>query len=286
MFYTDVKNNVAVLSVDSQSLPQDELNTVDKLREFLISKDPSLSGKIKIGLDLIRIMPNISLVGKINLTENSLAGDDAATKSYGPHSINEPGRISSPDDDSWKYVKGGAKLYAANGSSCTSGFSVYRGPSNERGISTAGHCNDMVQYFHYIDLEPRWGTNGGVYDVRWYATPGWQVTNQIFKGTWGIEDIWGDKWRWQQHVGDWVCKYGRASGPACTTILINDFQGVNIVTELMVQPGDSGGPWWLNQTAYGTTISQVQFSDGTFGSCYAPVDHLYNILGVRPLTWR
>ena len=65
--------------------------------------------------------------------------------------------------------------------------------------------------------------------------------------------------------------------------------GAQVKTDIFVDGGDSGGPNWLGDTAYGTTVSQISWREDTHwyvGSLYAPVDQLYNQLGVHPLLWR
>jgi hypothetical protein len=47
-----------------------------------------------------------------------------------------------------------------------------------------------------------------------------------------------------------------------------------------VDHGDSGGPWFWNNTAFGTSISIIVYSDGSRAAIYGPVDNIYNTLGV------
>lgn len=257
--YIDTTKNIAVISIDSRSLFQGELDSVEELQNFLISSDQSLLGKIQVGLDLVKTMPDES--------------SDASNQ---------------PSSDDWRYVRGGAKLYKSNMASyCTAGFTVWKGTEGKRGLSTAGHCSDVVKYFRYIDLELEQEYYSPPYDVSWF-TPigGWAVTNQIDVGQWGVIDIWYDKWRWAQHSGDAVCKYGRTTGPACGFIKSNSYNGVQVLTHIFVDSGDSGGPFWLNTTAYGTTVKQIIWWEDweigwVRGSSYAPVDQLYQQLNVR-----
>lgn len=127
----------------------------------------------------------------------------------------------------------------------------------------------------------RWGPSSGVYDIQWHSTqPTQNVVNEIDIGTWGIRSITGRKWRGNQIVGEWVCKYGRTTGPGCGSIVDTYFDGVNVRANVVVDYGDSGGPWFAGNTAYGTTISMIGSQ-----SVYGPVDHIYNILYMQLLTW-
>ncbi len=193
-------------------------------------------------------------------------------------------------------MSGGAKLYAyANGQGDwgTAGFPIWKGTWGMRGISGPAHGPRMTYYFKYIPIPRQESAYGAGVDVAWYSVPStpYVVTNQINIGRWGIRDIWADKWRWAQQDGEYICKYGRATGPGCGLIISNTFDEPSkpiecVLTNIPVDYGDSGGPNWSGYTAYGTTKSHVEFSDGTFGSVYAPVDQLYQYLNVRPLTWR
>lgn len=162
-------------------------------------------------------------------------------------------------------------------SDCTTGFSVKYLPTGEKGVTTAGHCLD-TQYYNGWQLPYKWGNGGGVYDIQWNSAPGLTVRNLVWDGTYN-RFIYNYKFRSSQYVGEWVCKYGRTTGYGCGQIINTAFDGVNVQVNIPVSYGDSGGPWFWNNTAYGTTIS---FSGNT--SIYGPVDHIYNVLRVSILT--
>ncbi len=167
---------------------------------------------------------------------------------------------------------------------CTSGFSV-RNPSWTKGITTAGHCSNSQSY-NGVNLPFQSGTpdSGGIYDIQWHTAPGFTVRNLIFDGTYN-RYIYSVKFRSSQSVGEWVCKYGKSTGYACGTIATTSQDGVNVrVDNMTVIPGDSGGPWFWNNTAYGTTIASCTLSNGTPCAIYGPVDQIYNILGLTILT--
>jgi hypothetical protein len=173
-------------------------------------------------------------------------------------------------------IYGGLHLDRAGGQAeCTSGFSVQI-TETTKGVTTAGHCwNDLFYNGTAITFEG--GTTGGVYDLQWHSTPGFTVHNWIWDGTY-TRYIFDKKFRANQTVGETVCKYGRTTGGGCGSILQTDFDGVNVATNISVQGGDSGGPFFMNNVAYGTTIS----SWGN-NSVYGPVDHIYGF-GLSVLT--
>ncbi|MCS7017190.1 MAG: S1 family peptidase [Gemmatales bacterium] len=167
---------------------------------------------------------------------------------------------------------------------CTSGFSV-RNSSGTKGITTAGHCNNSQSY-NGVNLPFQSGTpdSGGIYDIQWHTAPGFTVRNLIFDGTYN-RYIFSVKFRANQSVGERVCKYGKTTGYACGTIATTSQDGVNVrVDNMTLQGGDSSGPWFWNNTAYGTTIAACTLSNGNPYAIYGPVDQIYNILGLTVLT--
>lgn len=276
---TSPQDNIAEIYVSPGTLPFESFHSIQDIEQYFRSVDSSLADRVRvIAVDWI---------------DKSLAPDGPRNGPIEAVGSNDGLMLEKSENmplatQNWQLVRGGAKLYYANMSSyCTAGFPVWKGTVGKRGISTAGHCWQVVKYFTYIDLHSEQFYNVGPFDVGWSSTPGWQVTNQIDIGTWGYRTITVEKWRWQQYVGEWVCKYGRSTGPGCTSIISTDYDGVNISTNLVVQEGDSGGPWWsMDSIAHGTTISRREDTNGNpLGSVYAPIDQLYQKLNVRPLLW-
>lgn len=166
---------------------------------------------------------------------------------------------------------------------CTSGFSV-KNSSGTKGITTAGHCDNTQQY-NGVNLPFQAGTVPGSdpYDIQWHTAPGFTVRNLIFDGTYN-RYIYSVEWKNNQTVGEWVCKYGKNTGYACGPIEEIGINGQNVRVNISVEGGDSGGPWFWNNTAYGTTMYRAIFPDGHIEAIYGPVDQIYNILGLTILT--
>lgn len=164
---------------------------------------------------------------------------------------------------------------------CTSGFSV-KNSSGTKGITTAGHCRNSQQY-HGVNLPLVDEVWSDPYDIQWHTAPGFTVRNLVFDGTYA-RPIYGVKFRASQSVGEWVCKYGKTTHYGCGQIVLTNFQGVNVAVDIPVDNGDSGGPWFWYNTAYGTTKYACTFGDGSHGAIYVPVDQIYGILGLTILT--
>lgn len=152
-------------------------------------------------------------------------------------------------------------------STCTSGFSVKQtSDPGYKGITTAGHCGN-TQSYSGTSLTYMNQILTGSYDIQWHRAPGFTVTNKIRVSTSGTtRSITSTKHRNDQAIGGYVCKYGMTTGytcgyisaknicpswvPSCaaTYIRVNNTAGYGDLSS----GGDSGGPWFLNNTAYGS----------------------------------
>lgn len=178
-------------------------------------------------------------------------------------------------------IYGGVTLELNSGTPwCTAGFSVIDS-NGVKGITTAGHCDNDL-YYDGTPVPFVSGTTGGDFDIQWHrGDQAFVVKNWIYDGTYG-RSILGQVFRENQAVGFFVCKYGITTGPACAYIGSTTVNGVNVrVDYISVRPGDSGGPWFLGNDAYGTTIYQCWLPDGNDCAIYGPVDHIYNILNLK-----
>lgn len=192
------------------------------------------------------------------------------------------------------YVYGGLTL-----TDCTSGFTVQNG-SGTLGISTAGHCQSVQQYNNR--LLPLLGEAfSGSSDAQWHDAPGLHLTNRVFDGVSdatspNYRPVTATKSRAAQVIGEFVCKYGMTTGHTCGTISSTTyvpsyvpgpsatFIYVDSPTQDQSEPGDSGGPWFSGETAYGIHSGGYIGGGGTFNAAvYMAIDYLAP-LGVTVLT--
>lgn len=186
-------------------------------------------------------------------------------------------------------------------STCTSGFSVKKGwwPFITKGITTAGHCPDTLSYNgNGLTFQTEKWT--GNYDVQWHTASGYDVTNKIqYWDDGSTRDITATKSRNDQLIDELVCKYGKTTYYTCGYIGSKDFnpqtQENNVATFIRVKntkgwdvlgdSGDSGGPWFNGNTAYG--IMKGAFGPGTNGrgsdAIYMAIDYVSE-LGVSVMT--
>ncbi|HEY2291447.1 MAG TPA: S1 family peptidase [Thermoanaerobaculia bacterium] len=162
-------------------------------------------------------------------------------------------RLSVPDVN----IYGGLALRT-----CTSGFSV-QDNNRTRGITTAAHCSNN-QTFGGQALTFQAELQSGDQDVQWHTAPGLTVTNQFDSGI-GVRACTATLGRNNQAVGDYVCKNGMTTGYTCGNISSTTYAPGYVTnanpTFIRVHNnagtplragGDSGGPWFLVNTAYGT----------------------------------
>lgn len=252
-----------VYVITGQSTLIDLENTRKQASEITRKSGISFSSAINIPNNQAEIyVQDPDLLTKSLLISNAKLPDNLAVIKFK--------ELSRPVTEIW----GGEEL-----TTCTSGFAVM-GPGGIKGVTTAGHCQD-TQAFNGVNLPFMSGTVGGLFDIQWHrADQDFTVRNLIWDGTYA-RFIFDVKFRASQSVGEFVCKFGKTSGYACGTIATTSQDGVNVrVDQIVVQGGDSGGPWFWNNTAYGTTISACLLNDNTPCAIYGPVDQIYNILGL------
>jgi PKD repeat protein len=173
---------------------------------------------------------------------------------------------------------------------CSAGFTV-RDHYGQVGISTAGHCGNDQQ-FQGLALP---FVNESFYssgDVQWHsACPQTEVTNEFNSGI-GYRACIGTRGRADQSTGSYVCKWGTVTGRTCGYIQSKSydpsympgdsdtFVRVNGYGANLVSAGDSGGPWFLENIAYGITSGRI--SDGD--AIYMPINYI-EWIGVSVLTY-
>jgi streptogrisin C len=174
---------------------------------------------------------------------------------------------------------------------CTGGFTVRHNYSGQVGISTAAHCDNYFQ-IQGIALPFAAEAFYDSADVQWHTTcPYAEVTNEFNSGL-GYRACVGTRGRADQTVGSYVCKWGTRTGRTCGYIQSrhaepsyvpnsdDTFVRVNGYGAILSAPGDSGGPWFLENIAYG--INSGAYSDGD--AIYMPINYIER-LGVSVLTY-
>ncbi len=180
-----------------------------------------------------------------------------------------------------------ADIYAGLAlSRCTSGFAVQQ--SGTRGITTAGHCRNDITY-QGKQLPFKQEQYSSSYDVQWHTAPDFTVRARFQTG-FSVRSVTATKDHGSQNVGDFVCKHGKTTGYTCGYITSRTFKPSYVPNAsasfirvhrddvILVKTGDSGGPWFNGNTAYGITSGFIG-DDGI----YMAVNYV-EILGVSVLT--
>jgi hypothetical protein len=199
---------------------------------------------------------------------------------------------------------GGASVRASGSFQCTSGFVVRRSSDWLEGVLTAAHCEGINQ----IDQN---NSNGGLArdltfsapfqrehvgfygDVEWHST-----SHDDFPEFWSSgccrRTVLNTISNLNIDVGDLVCKYGRKTGSDCGTVSKTHHSATftwgacgckvtayNMVTvsDAVADVGDSGGPWFLGNTAWGVHHGATGFGSSA-DMVFSKIRNAENALGV------
>ncbi len=173
------------------------------------------------------------------------------------------------------------------GSECTGGFTVLGSNNGELGISTAGHCGNSLS-FQGVSLPFRSEDLQGNQDVQWHSACNLLDVSNEFNSGLGNRACVGTQHRDQQAIGAFVCKWGKTSGRTCGFIaskshapsFLDSSATFVWVDGAFSEPGDSGGPWFVDGIAYGISIGY--FADDNDG-IYMPINYISSI-GAQVLT--
>ncbi len=177
----------------------------------------------------------------------------------------------------------------------TAGFPV-KDAKGHRGITTCAHTDYVLFYLRYgvpFWLPCQQSRKDTYFDIQWHSSGTFNVVNEINTGMPDRRQITGAVNRESQALGSFVAKYGKTTGYTAGYIDSNSitldyipdckptFFKVNHAStdELVCDVGDSGGPWFLGNDAYGTTCAKDSGGDGY----YMAIDYLSGV-GVSLLT--
>lgn len=163
-------------------------------------------------------------------------------------------------------------------STCTAGFVVYSAQA-VRGIATAAHCQDS-QAMNGVTLPFVDEHNGSYGDMQWHSKPGEVFPDDFLAGsatTWNADNrdvasmgspvvgmaIYKNGRNGYRDL-DEVKALGHCVNGACNLVRVYQDLAVN---------GDSGGPWYFGNTAYGIHKGD-NLHDWAIRDVFTRVDHL------------
>lgn len=157
--------------------------------------------------------------------------------------------VESPSWGDDALVRGGANIV-----SCTSGFNL-KASNGVRNASTAGHCPDNQEEQDLgVDLFIQASHLGTWGDVQRHTVPLQDSLDDDFRYNWGgYRDTSGVGWEVE---GQLLYKFGQTTGRTSDTVYqLNHCNGSRCHLTAMhnrkASGGDSGGPWYYGNTAYG-----------------------------------
>ncbi len=266
--YPELANSIEVrtVSISYAELTQAQSRLIADISNAGIQADTDINvreNRIKVYVVDRNKLDAARVTGKLTLPQNT---DVITVKAIG---INQ-----------YITMIGGRSItgYDSGGSSvgATTGFNLVDSYGN-RGISTAGHFAYDTQwptayYDGYYAVTGVYRQNSSPLDAAWYVdtTGSAQVTNVIQDSPSTTRSIGSIRSYSSILIGDWVFKYGQATGNSFGEVTSKNFNGQYVRMEnpagddYICGPGDSGAPCYISGIAIGLLKGQ---------SLVAPLDN-------------
>ncbi len=215
-------------------------------------------------------------------------------------------RVGDNRFDDGDHARGGTKIYRSGhpGHYCTSGYSVEHLTNGKKGVVSAGHCGyanpdpppavlslnrmhtDDPHTMDYQDEHRGWWG-----DVEWYTTNATEQAKFRASPTEVREVVWREQ---VADIGqdDAFCLYGKTSDKKICGVAVHrvdkqccctptgNYHHLVIMKDDVGEPGDSGGPWYIFNTAvgvhHGECHNEFPGKDG-----FTPIDYLDEALDIR-----
>jgi len=287
-------------------LPFDDLDRHVVVRETLYTEDVLERERDRarhVGMDLLTTTDVDLVAGRILLTTTTYDEEQALR---GRLDRMEP-RIQAREVVIWQGVPqeedslGGLGLSLPDGTSpCTTGFTVKRLSDGVEGVATAAHCDNGNRYINHhsgVTLQRQAGQDGGSLDIEWHTTPGLDDLKKIKWHENGSETyIKGRVSRSNMVIGNYVCVYANASNSyQCGKIVGKSYQPptgdgqphyetfIKVEEAVDTTGGDSGGPWFLGEKAYGIHTGTVpaDYKNGVPATPYFMPQEYMEQLGIQ-----
>lgn len=160
---------------------------------------------------------------------------------------------------------------------CTSGFSVVK--DGVRGISTAAHCSNDQRYDGRLNLTFKNAHGGEWGDVQWHTSTEHEA-DDFYAAANDRRDV---SERRMATEGQSLCRYGKTTGKECDEVYqLNHCRGdychLTAMHNREADGGDSGGPWYWGNTAYGIH-SGYKWWNFKYRDVFTPATHVDNALG-------
>lgn len=232
-----------------------------------------------LGIDAGSVIDIVSGRIRLYVSDPTILRTPAVTRVLRLPAFTDVGRALDLSPERESSIEGGRPL--SNGH-CTTGFTVASG--SQRFILTAGHCGNGMT-FNGVTL-PVIGRNYAIHsvnDYQWHSTPGFtRPSNRIYDGIDANYPINGARTYESLVVGEWVEKYGAATGWRSGRIVNRNynFLGAGGFVEVahpqgqnMSSGGDSGGPYYTNAQAFGIHVDSARLTNPN-NAVFMPVSRI------------
>lgn len=185
-----------------------------------------------------------------------------------------------------EHTYGGGEALDDGNRECTTGFTVDL-DSGDTGVVVAAHCSGINGYDDPFDspysmpwVDEHVGSYG---DIELHTSTHLEPA-EFYDSSSNRRDVYDVAATYDFGIGDWVCVYGRTSGYDCEQIYDvsvsyypDSRRAYNMIAveSHITSGGDSGGPWFLGNTAYGVH-SGVAKVDGVNRSVFTPSFNVHN----------
>lgn len=191
--------------------------------------------------------------------------------------------------------KGGGRLEVSGEGylECTAGFNVIK-PNGTTGVATAGHCLNNLTHENKngdpeVDLNFQAGHRGDWGDFQWHTSTEGESDNFFYNWN-STRDVIATS---NPVDGQTLCRFGQNTGATCSGVndlsvchTVDGFTYCRLVrmNDDEADGGDSGGPWYYGETAYGYHQGYVGSGCGFLGlsSCdvWSRASYIDEALGV------
>lgn len=285
------KSPVPIRLVGNQPFSQNEL--IEQVRTL----NDQLRG---IGYSDVNVAPDITrrgrLVATARRTTPNLPSHVEDLRPLLPEAARgaEISIMTEPTGELHGFPWGGALVYNNFAFACTSGWgmgTLSGGTWSASGTSTAGHCTSVNQiqyptnglYYNFIFAEQHIGAWGDIERHTHYT--GQETSDDFWSDNTTVRDVASVEPAGSISINEIICVYSRQQSlrycgaqVKYTNVTAHNAQRLVHMDESVTIPGDSGGGWSLNNTAYGSTVGNSVVG-GVFGDVFSVADYYDDALG-------
>lgn len=275
-FFASVPGSVVITLVGDEKLSQSEVGLlVQEAHQTALSAGEfsTMASEFDSISEMVFISATPSQESKATLSELTAAVESKLRSSRLPNANVRINEGPSATDDS-RYGGGWLENSSSNGTlACTAGFNVTNSSGSQTGIATAGHCSNSLTHenvsgnaeYPIAFKDDYVGTYG---DFQWGTTTD-SEPDDFYYNTGVRRDVSSIA---SPLVNQRLCLFGQKTKAHCAEVENNNICSTTSagtacnLTRMkndLAEGGDSGGPWYYGNTAYGFHKGSVSTALGT-----------------------